>query len=106
MMRVPEPGGRYERRARPPVGTPAVDDVPSVVELLTDQSVAAGLAVDDEIQGDRLVVVGELNGAGGQDAEHGPDHMGDRPGLREFLVGQENAYPAFLRRVGVVLHPL
>src|SRR3954454_23205375 len=61
VVRVPEAGGHDEGRTRLPVGASAVDDIPPVVDLLADERVAAGLAVDDEVEGHRLVMVGELD---------------------------------------------
>ena len=98
VVRMPEARRSDERRSRLPVSPLRVLDVALVIDLASDQGVAALLALDDEVQGDRLMPVRKLDGPGGQHAEHGPDHMRDRPGLVELLVGQQDADTAALLR--------
>ena len=54
---------------------------PSASSRRADQRVAARRALGDEVEGHALVAVGSLDPAGRQDAEHGPQGVGDGEGL-------------------------
>ena len=92
-----------ERRGIPPVGADGVDDVSLLVEALAQQRVTTRLAVDNQVQGRRLVMVRQLDGAGRQHPVHGPERRRDGFGLGEILVGQQHADAVARGGPGIVL---
>ena len=84
-------GRRDEGATRFPVDPLRVADAAIGVEFATHQGVDPGLAINDQVQGDRLVTVGRLGRAGRDDAIHRPKHVGDRAGAGQIPVGQQQA---------------
>ncbi len=69
-----------------PVDAAGVADAAVAVELGAHQGVHPGLAVDDQIQGNRLMPVRGLGGSGGHDPEHRPEHMGHGAGAGQVAA--------------------
>ena len=63
-----------------PVDPLGIADGAIGVEVGAHQGVDPRLAIDDQIQGHRLMAVGRLGCPVRNDAVHRPEHMGDRAG--------------------------
>ena len=85
VVRMPIPRRSHEGGSSNPVLPMPVANHSVVIELCTDQGVAARFAGHCEIQGDRLVPMGALNLPRRKNAEHGPQGMGHGSCLRECI---------------------
>ena len=81
---VPHAGWGHEGATGFPVHAGRVGDVAPVVEVGAQQRVAPWLSVEDQVECDGLVTVGALFLTRWQQAEHRPQHVGDRQGLSWF----------------------
>jgi len=100
-MGMPVARGRDEGSARLPVDAGGVEDGSVGAQLSAHQAVAAGIAVDDQIEGHRLVAVGRLGDTVGHHPEHGPEGVGDGAGGGQVGMGQQDAEPVGAGGAGV-----
>ena len=77
-----------EGPTRFPLDALGIDNLAFGVDFGAHQGVAAGVAIDDQIEGHRLVPMGWLDYPGGYDSEHGPEGVGDRAALGQVPIGQ------------------
>ena len=104
VVRMPEARRRHKHRVRVPVEPLAVGHVAVLIERLAHHRVAAGLGVDHQIHGDRLVAVRSLHSPHRQEPEHRPHHVGDRHRLREQAAAKQHAQPVGTGARGIVDH--
>ena len=90
-MGVPVARGSDEGSAGLPVDAAGIGDGSACIELGAHQRVAARVAVDDQIQGHRLVPVRRLDGPRRHDPEHRPEGVGHGAALGQVAVGQQQA---------------
>ena len=101
VVRMPIPRRSYEGGSGSPVLPMPVANHSVVIELCTDQGVAAGFAGHCEIQGDRLVSMRALNLPRRKNAEHGPQGMGHGSCLRECIVAKQHTYTVGICTPGI-----
>ena len=83
-----------------------VEDLSIPIDLAAHQGVAAGIAIDDQIDGHRLVPMGRLDGSIGHHSKHGPERVADRPGGGELVVAEQDAEAIGTAGNGIIQQPL
>jgi len=93
--------GGDERTPRLPLDALGIDNVALRVDVGAHQGVTARVAVNDQVQGNRLVAMGGLAGSSRHNPEHGPEGMGNRAALGQVAVSQQQAESVAVGGAGI-----
>ena len=100
-MGVPVTRRCDEGAARFPVDPLGVADRAIGGEFGAHQGETARRAINDQIEGHRLMPVRGLGGSSRHHPEHGPEHMGHGAGGGQFAIGQQQTEPVALGAAGI-----